>query len=531
MPATSAARIAANRANSLKSKGPTTPEGKDASRGNALKHGLTAVKLLPEREAAEVERRSAAFIEELNPSGEVGVALARHAARMSVRMERCATHENAALTEHVRRALDEFVPPEGVTDEAEVARLRKEAERRAQFDASKEASLARKYEAAAERGFFRALKELRQLEKQSKADESAVEEEAYRRALGSFLPLEKGVVAAEPEPPAPAPMPAPRAVKQPRTILLEHIPGYSDVPFTIGRPWLRPVPEEIAPMNEAQARQARFNAESRDQWDGFAEHRRRVSDLLTARSVGGPGRLCVLGAGNGNDLDLAALLEAHREVHLVDLDPTALALGAGRQGVADHPSLRLHGNLDVTGMLDAIAGWSPLAPIAGADLEALVDWPPRRVGLALPGPFDVVASTCLLSQLVGNAFHSIGEAHPRFPEVVRGLRLGHLRLLAHLARPGGRVVLITDVVSSDRFPSLGDVPEPSLPALISRLARDRGLIHGVNPAELLSLFRRDPVLSARLGDVEVISPWRWRLHSRTYLVCAFDARVVAGPSS
>ena len=191
MPATSEARIAANRANAAKSKGPTTPAGKEASRGNALKHGLTAVKLLPEREAAEVERRSAAFIEELAPSGEVGVALARHAARMSVRMERCATHENACLTEHVRRALDEFAPPEGVVDPAEVARLRKEAERRAQFDASREAGLARKYEAAAERGFFRALKELRLHEKAVKAADPMARLEAMERELGSFLPPEE----------------------------------------------------------------------------------------------------------------------------------------------------------------------------------------------------------------------------------------------------------------------------------------------------------------------------------------------------
>ena len=183
MPA-SEAQILANRKNAARSTGPSTPQGKEASRGNALKHGLTATKVFPEREAAEVERRGAAFVEELNPSGEVGVVLAYHAARMSVRMERCAEHENAVTTEQVRRALDEFVPPEGITDAAEIARLRDSVERRALFEASKEASLARKYEASAERGFFRALKELRLHERRMKAAEA----EALETELASILP-------------------------------------------------------------------------------------------------------------------------------------------------------------------------------------------------------------------------------------------------------------------------------------------------------------------------------------------------------
>jgi hypothetical protein len=47
---------------------------------------------------------------------------------------------------------------------AEVDRLRSVAARRALFDPSSEATLARRYEAAAERGFFRALQELRRLD-------------------------------------------------------------------------------------------------------------------------------------------------------------------------------------------------------------------------------------------------------------------------------------------------------------------------------------------------------------------------------
>ena len=54
MPA-SEAQVAANRANAARSTGPETVEGKEASRANAYKHGLTATKVFPEREAAEVQ--------------------------------------------------------------------------------------------------------------------------------------------------------------------------------------------------------------------------------------------------------------------------------------------------------------------------------------------------------------------------------------------------------------------------------------------------------------------------------------------
>ena len=163
MPA-SEARIAANRANAARSTGPKTVEGKEQSRRNALKHGLAgAGVVLPEKDAAEVERKAEAYAREMNASGEIGHDLARRAALNAVRMDRAADQQTAALAERVRRVEAEFVAPEGVSAE-EADRLRAEAVRIAMFDPSPEATLARKYEAAAERGFHKALKDLRQHE-------------------------------------------------------------------------------------------------------------------------------------------------------------------------------------------------------------------------------------------------------------------------------------------------------------------------------------------------------------------------------
>ena len=213
-------------------------------------------------------------------------------------------------------------------------------------------------------------------------------------------------------------------------------------------------------------------------------------------------------------------------MHLVDLDAGALAAGAGRHGAADHPNLRLHGDIDVTGMMDAIASWSPAGSIGLDDLQACAEEPVRRVGPSLPGGFDVVASTCLLTQLIGSVVAAIGEAHPRFADVVQAVRSGHLRLLAHLARSGGAVVLVTDIVSSATLPGLGDVPEESLPGLLAQLARDRNFFHGVNPAALQSLVARDPTLNADLTGPDTVPPWRWEMGPRIYLTWALRWRKV-----
>jgi hypothetical protein len=182
MPATEA-QIRANQANAQKSTGPRTPEGKEASRANSYKHGLTATTVMPEREAAEVQRRYTAFAGELSPSGEVGRSLVLLAARSSIRMELCADRGNFMAAERVRKAMAEIEYPEGI-DEAGAARLRDDANDRAMFGTSPEATLARKYEAAAERSFFRALKELRVVERKAKAAEA----DMYEPESGSFLP-------------------------------------------------------------------------------------------------------------------------------------------------------------------------------------------------------------------------------------------------------------------------------------------------------------------------------------------------------
>ncbi len=182
---------------------------------------------MPEEGAAEVERRAEAFRAELKPSGVVGETLVRLAANLAVRMERCAEQETAVIADRVRRAEADFVPPEGSTA-AEAARLRAEAGKIALFDPSKEATLLRKYEAAARSGFFRALKELRTIERSAKPAPVA-------NPLASFSPAESPTLSSTPSRPEGVPKAPPRPSPRVEPIDFDRLGGRVDVPIAIGR--------------------------------------------------------------------------------------------------------------------------------------------------------------------------------------------------------------------------------------------------------------------------------------------------------
>ena len=105
----SPARIAANRANSLKSQGPSSERGRSISRQNSLKHGLTGQGIvLADQDAPEVERRAAALMAELDPRSTLGKMLVGQLATLSVRLERSARQEEEAVAKRVRRAAEAF---------------------------------------------------------------------------------------------------------------------------------------------------------------------------------------------------------------------------------------------------------------------------------------------------------------------------------------------------------------------------------------------------------------------------------------
>ncbi len=112
------ARLAANRLNALKSSGPRTDEGKAVSRRNGLKHGLAGEGVVvAEKDAEEIAKRVAELEKDLRPKTANGAILIRVMASASVRMERAASHESAAIAKNVRHACTNH--DETMNDEAD----------------------------------------------------------------------------------------------------------------------------------------------------------------------------------------------------------------------------------------------------------------------------------------------------------------------------------------------------------------------------------------------------------------------------
>lgn len=286
--------------------------------------------------------------------------------------------------------------------------------------------------------------------------------------------------------------------------------------------------------NHPLAQQVTHNRLSAGDWELYAEHRARVTKLLlgilnATRTV--DTRVCVLGAGNCNDLELGVLIRHCRELHLVDFDSEALHRGltsqlltTGREDVVDVPGggrVTLQGGVDLTG-----AALDPGCVAQTKDARALVQHALAGPTLDLGGPYDVAVSTTLLTQLTFFAVEALGKNHPNLNAVILALRDGHLRLLARLLRPRGVALLVTDVVSSDTLPELLVVERPeALDGLLRSALTLGNFFTGANPYAVATALRRESILRKTVTDVSMVGPWRWRVEPRrAYLVVALYFR-------
>lgn len=261
---------------------------------------------------------------------------------------------------------------------------------------------------------------------------------------------------------------------------------------------------------DPRARQAELNRSVAGSWEAFAPHRRRVTELI--RSIApNDGVLCLLGAGNCNDLDLARLLDASGEIHLVDVDTEAMARGVERQGLDGSTALHLHPH-DVTGVMERLAAWSVGAAPTNAEIDecvfelATTPW----IGVE-PRSVHVAISAGVISQLTGIAVRVLGVDHPRSLEVALAIRDAHLRLVASLARPGGWGLLVTDLASSETVKDLEHAPAEALPGVMDEVVQSGEVHAGTDPLGIEAALREDRRVDTGIQSIVRHPPWLWRL--------------------
>lgn len=280
---------------------------------------------------------------------------------------------------------------------------------------------------------------------------------------------------------------------------------------------------KASPLAAALARQAHSNRSVAGHEGHFAAHRTRLTHEIASRApAGGAGRLCLLGAGNANDVDLPALLARFREVHLVDIDSDAVGVAVGRLAADQRPRVKAHAPIDVSGIFGQLEGWSRTPPTS-AEIARAVDAAPAQVTAALPGPFDVVVSCCLLTQLQLVLLEIVGDRNPRFDELRTAVNTIHVRTLLALLAPRGVALLVTDLTASATYPFDALDPDVNLTALMGDLLAAGNVIHAAHPGRLSAVVRRDPTLAGRYDLKLPIGPWLWHNGpDQTYLVYAME---------
>lgn len=282
----------------------------------------------------------------------------------------------------------------------------------------------------------------------------------------------------------------------------------------------------------------RRNFTTRGRWDAIALHRERVMtflaearELLSKQSESGqtvsfqaiqprPDRsICILGPGNANDIDLPQIAEDFGSVTLVDVDEAALRRALANLAEGLLPRVRRCCPVDLTGVLPTLESWRRHGRPKDQEISAL-----KRTAISAPRPdvgtFDVVASTCILTQLIDAVYMSLPTGDPRCAELLMAVRDRHLQMILELLNPGGVGVLVTDFVvaeSGSDLPPLGELLLTPSPATTG--VRQQEFFVGTDPFEIRDYYKRLGGPGPTVDDVRVRGPWRWEVGNRWVGVC------------
>ena len=268
----------------------------------------------------------------------------------------------------------------------------------------------------------------------------------------------------------------------------------------------------IGPEPTLGDEQSRMSLSTQGQWNLYAPHRRKIEELIRPTRTGE--RLCVLGAGNCNDLDLTWLVEAFAEVHLVDIDPAALGRAVSRQGVAGNPRISLHAPFDLTAIAHLTAGWKGRR-VGEREIDcALEAVRSGEATVAAGGGFDLVLSPCVLSQLWCGMRDLVGKDHPRWPALKAAIGARHARTIVRSLAPRGRGVAIVDLTSTKSIPGLERATPDDAPGVMETALATGKYFKGLEPRAVTEAFTR-----AGAKAIAMSPPWIWHLAWQKAFLC------------
>lgn len=257
-------------------------------------------------------------------------------------------------------------------------------------------------------------------------------------------------------------------------------------------------------------------------WAAFANHRDTIMQIVRNLSRGPQSTLCVLGSGRTTDLDLIELSQHFAKIDLIDLEPSLTQAALQQRGFSEQHHVRALGGIDVTGLE---THWTKFRNSPTEDsLKEIIE----ACNQSCPDldQYDVVASTCLLTQIIRHAFETIEKsglppaiAENYLPQVIRAIREQHIGYLLDHSKAGGSAILITDLTSSDALPEML-LPNADLNQLMSTKVTQGNHFHGINPTAILGTTQL-PRITAKIAHLQATAPWIWNSIESQYLCVAF----------
>ncbi|MCK4873441.1 MAG: hypothetical protein KAS72_12005 [Phycisphaerales bacterium] len=263
-----------------------------------------------------------------------------------------------------------------------------------------------------------------------------------------------------------------------------------------------------------------WNAASEQLWDQLTPQRQRLTSLAAAtlnvpdreEPIPPGGSLAVLGAGNCNDLDLAALAPKFERIDLIDLDSQALEYALERAFGDDRPAhVRAIGDVDLTGLGKRPRNAPPVPEKAAGKL--LGKLAKHRIA-EVSDQYDRVVSSSMIGAIVANVAMTMGQKHKKFREAANAARDGHLQQIVDLLKPGGYGMLALEFASSDIVDELHRYPEEQLMPLFEQLLGEGKFFQGCNPNAIAKKLQA----TGQVIAVNGLTPWRYRVGPRVFLV-------------